>query len=112
MLRTMEAPERVVAEQVNAYNKHDLQRFVNTYADDVEVVGRDGQVIHGHAGLRQTYGPVFVSGPVRAEILGRLTCGECVVDHERAFASSRPPIELLIAYRVSAGRIVTIRMLG
>jgi uncharacterized protein (TIGR02246 family) len=52
----MEAPETVVAEQVNAYNKHDLQRFVNTYADDVDVVGRDGQVIHGHAGLRQTYG--------------------------------------------------------
>ena len=39
----MEAPEAVVAEQVNAYNEHDLERFVGTFADDVEVVGRDGR---------------------------------------------------------------------
>jgi hypothetical protein len=108
----MEAPETVVAERVNAYNAHDLERFVGTYADDVEVVGRDGRVVRGHAGLRQTYGPPFASGTVHAEILGRLTCGDWVVDHERASASSRPPIEMLVAYRVSAGRIVSVRMLG
>lgn len=108
----MEPPETVVAEQVMAYNEHDLERFVETYAKDVEVVGRDGQVVRGHTGLRQTYGPLFASGTAHADILGRLSCGEWVVDHERASASGRPSIEVLVAYRVSAGRIASVRMLG
>ncbi len=108
----MSSAETVVEEQVSAYNEHDLERFVATYADDVEIVGRDGHILRGHEALTRTYGPLFAAGDIRAEILGRLSCGEWVVDHERASASGRPSIEVLVAYKVAAGRIVTVRMLG
>jgi hypothetical protein len=110
--RLMKSPEAVVDEQVAAYNSHDLDRFVATYADDVEVVAPDGRVLRGHDALRQTYGPLFENGTVQAEIVGRLRCADWVVDHERASVSGRDPVEVLVAYRVSVGRIVSVRMLG
>lgn len=108
----MESREAVVDEQVAAYNGHDLEMFVATYADDVEVTTPDGRGLQGHYDLRQTYGPLFENGTVRAQILGRLIGGEWVVDHERVSANGRDPVEVLVAYRVSAGRIVSVRMLG
>lgn len=108
----MTEPQQVVEQQLAAYNRHDLDAFVATYAPDVRVARRDGSVLEGRAALRDTYAGQFAAGRCRAEIVGRLTEGDWVVDHEVAHGVADTPVRVLVAYRVRAGLIDRVDFLG
>lgn len=76
----------VVQAQVNAYNAHDLEAFLSTYADEAVVAkAGTGEVLtSGKPALRERYGTLFRRFPSnRARIAERRTEGErTVLDHE------------------------------
>ena len=79
-------PVDPVQRQLDAYNAHDLDRFVAQYADDIRVyrppatepalVGKQAFADH-YARNR------FTLPHLHAEVVNRMVCGTKVVDHER-----------------------------
>lgn len=105
MIGPVISPESVVERQIAAYNGHDLEAFAATYAPDVCVNRRDGSQLLGREALRKAYAGMFAEGRCRAEISGRLTEGDCVVDHEIAHGIADGPVRVLVVYRVRDGLI-------
>lgn len=108
----MTEPRDVVEQQLAAYNSHDIDAFVATYAEDVTVKRADGSRLEGRTALRDRYAGQFAKGRCRAEIVGRLTEGDWVVDHEVAHGLADEPIRVLVAYRVRDGLIDRVDFLG
>jgi uncharacterized protein (TIGR02246 family) len=106
-----------VAEQLEAYNARDLERFLACYAPDVVVEDAVGnRMMEGMEALRATYSQLFANSPtLRAEVLNRIRAGEFVIDEERASGMNLPgmPPELhaAIVYRVRDGQIAHVRLL-
>src|SRR5690349_20381240 len=78
------ATDRVQA-QVDAYNARDIDAFVAPYATDVVITdAAEHAIMQGLDSIRQEYGALFDASPdLRAEILGRVSTEDWVVDHER-----------------------------
>jgi hypothetical protein len=95
--------------QLDAYNAHDIERFLSFY--DPETVVTDlgsGRVLaQGVVAMRDLYGKLFVKVPtLRATLVARTGLGPWVVDHERLTIEGDPRAEEAIAvYEVQAGRI-------
>ncbi len=62
-------PERVVRDQVDAYNRRDLDDLLSYYAKDAMIFAPDGQVLDaGRDAMRETFSEVFARMPdLRAE---------------------------------------------
>ena len=76
----------VVQRQLEAYNEHDLERFVAEYSDTVQIFRPPvvQPAISGKAQLSEFYGSQRFSLPaLKADILNRMVLGTRVVDHER-----------------------------
>ncbi|MFE4517020.1 SgcJ/EcaC family oxidoreductase [Kitasatospora sp. NPDC056783] len=108
----MTTPETVVEDQLAAYNSHDLDAFAATYAPDVLVNRLGGDRLLGREAVREAYAGMFAKGRCRAEIVGRLTEGDWVVDHEIAHGIRDEPLRVLVAYRVRDGLIDRVDFLG
>ncbi|MFE2721510.1 nuclear transport factor 2 family protein [Kitasatospora sp. NPDC059327] len=108
----MTEPRDVVERQLAAYNSHDIDAFVATYAEDVRVQRADGGLLRGRTALRERYAGQFAEGRCRAEIVGRLTEGDWVVDREIAHGLADEPVRVLVAYRVRDGLIDRVDFLG
>lgn len=80
------AAERVVQQQYDAYNRHDLDAFVAAHAPDVRMYRYpDSLVIEGRDALRERFGKLFASAPqVHANVDARMTHGDMVVWKETA----------------------------
>ncbi|MYQ86796.1 DUF4440 domain-containing protein [Streptomyces sp. SID4936] len=105
-------PETIVERQLAAYNSHDLEAFAATYASDVCINRRGGDRLLGRDAVREAYADMFAKGRCRAEIVGRLTEGDWVVDHEIAHGIADDPLRVLVAYRVRDGLIDHVDFLG
>lgn len=108
----MNEPSTIVERQLDAYNTHDLEAFVNTYAADVRIDRRDGSQIIGREALRDAYADQFSAGRCRAEIAARMAEGDWVIDHEMAHGLADEPIRVLVAYRVRGGLIDRVHFFG
>ena len=110
-----EKPEDVVQRQLEAYNAHDLEGFVATYGDAVQVflMPNSDPVISGKAALAGHYGSkVFTLTGHRAEILGRIAVGSNVIDHERVYGLRPEPFDAVAVYDVRDGLIQTVWLYG
>jgi uncharacterized protein (TIGR02246 family) len=106
----------VVQTQLDAYNKQDLEAFVNTYANDVVVTAGGKVVVQGKEALRERYQKLFAKYPRNhAEIAERRAEGEnVVVDHEIITGRSpdKPdPWDVgWVRYEVANGLIKTVQL--
>jgi uncharacterized protein (TIGR02246 family) len=106
-----------VQEQVEAFNAHDLDRFLACYAPDVVIEDGAGNVMmQGHDGMRRFYEPVFAQSPhLHADIVTRIRVGAYVIDEERGTglnAEGFPPeMHAVVIYRVEGDKIVHARAL-
>lgn len=103
-VRVTDGVARPVEGQLEAYNAHDLERFLSFYAPDVrlDAIGPDStKVVRGKDAMRQAYA-FLKDAPAgfRAEIVGRTTAGRYVIDHERIVAPGRPVRTALAIYQV------------
>lgn len=78
--------EKIVQTQFDAYNKQDIETFVATYADDVEIFefGQEKPYLVGKEELRKSYASFFKTNPTnRATLLERIIQGNYVIDNEK-----------------------------
>jgi hypothetical protein len=102
-------PEAVVQRQLEAYNAHDLDALLATYAEDAQHFEHPATLLaSGSAQLRERFAARFQETGLHARLLHRMVAGSVVVDREevtRAFPEGPGKVELLAIYEVQAGRI-------
>ena len=104
-------PADPVQRQLDAYNAHDLQRFVAEYSDDVQVFAPPATepVLSGKAAFAAHYASKRFSLPgLHATVVARMVSGNTVVDHERVVGLKDEVVEAIAVYRVDGGRIMTV----
>lgn len=95
-----------VQEQLDAYNAHDLGRFVACFAPDATFRAADGGEIRGHAAIRERYGPVFATARPHCTLVARMRTGPWTIDEELvAFDGGTRHKRALLAHRVTDGLI-------
>ncbi|RMC97834.1 steroid delta-isomerase [Aquitalea palustris] len=103
------SPEEVVQQQLDAYNAHDLDAWLATYAADACQYQHPATLLaRGHAEIRQRAIARFAEPDLHARLLRRQVLGQVVIDHEmvrRNFAEGPGQIELLCLYAVEEGKI-------
>lgn len=110
----MDRAERIVQDQVDAYNARDLQRFLSFFAEDATVHAYpDHLVATGKAQIAGRYARRFDASPqLHARILSRMVMPPYVVDHE--WVTGLPDgatVTAIVIYEVRGDRIVAMRAL-
>jgi len=101
-------PAAVVQRQLEAYNAHDVEAFVATYSEDVELweLGPEPRLIaKGREALRREYAGFFAGARPQAEVASRRVVGPYVVDDERVVTADGRLVEAAATYLVEKGRI-------
>lgn len=98
--------EAIVQRQLDAYNAHDLDGFLATYAPDAELFDLPGAATpttSGHDEMRGIYGGIFAQLPdLRCDIANRIVSGAYVVDHEICTTgiAGEPEMRAIAIYQV------------
>ncbi|GLQ88386.1 nuclear transport factor 2 family protein [Dyella flagellata] len=103
-------PVKVVQEQLDAYNAHNIDAFAACYADNATIHDLSGKrpVITGIAALKTTYAFLAkVPKDYHVEIVQRTATGPTVVDHERVIGlpAGKGQPEAIAVYEVRDGKI-------
>ncbi len=106
-----ETAHAVVTEQVAAFNTHDLERFLATYAQDVVVVGVTPEPIVGKDALRAFYAPRLAGADVHCTIDASVTYGERWVVAREIVSTSTGSGETIATFEVLDGVITRASML-
>jgi len=104
----MNSPEALAQHQLDAYNAHDLERFLHAYSEEVEVFRPPAAepALRGKAAFAEFYATQRFNRPaLHAELLNRMVIGNKVIDHERIHGIADQPVEMAIAFEVLDGLI-------
>ena len=103
---TVSEPEKIVQEQLEAYNRHDVDAFLKTYSSEIKLYEfPDKELSSGLDAMRKTYGKLFEQQPDReAKIAKRIVQGDFVIDHEEVSGGGRK-FTAVAVYRVKDGKI-------
>ncbi|WP_099189615.1 nuclear transport factor 2 family protein [Tepidibacter mesophilus] len=76
--------EKIVQNQLDFYNAHNLEGFISTYSDDITIYNLiDNTVmLKGKETLKEKYYERFEVLKVHAELVNRIVIGNKVIDHE------------------------------
>ena len=101
-----ETPLALVQRQLNAYNAHNLEAFLEPYADDVELYGFPGTVIcKGKEEMRKQYQFLNTTPTLHCEIKSRIIQGDIIIDKESVAGFGSQPIEATAIYHIEKGKI-------
>src|SRR3712207_2182465 len=83
-----------VQEQVDAFNAHDVERFVAAYDPDIVIEDGAGKVMmRGHDAMCAFYGPGFAQSPnLQVRIAYRIRAGEYGIDEEYVTGANAPVV--------------------
>lgn len=105
-------PEATVQAQLDAYNAHDIDAFLATYADDAQLFEHPAKLLaSGLAQLRERYTARFKEPNLHAVIPKRIVMGNVVIDHEkivRTFPEGPGTSEAVAIYEVQGGKIARV----
>ena len=107
----MTGPEGPVRRQLDAYNDHDVERFIAEYTDDVTVYRPPSTepVLSGKNAFAEHYAKNrFTLPDLHAKIVNRMIVGNRVVDHEHIVGLPDGPREAIAVYEVVGDRIRTV----
>ena len=103
------SPAAVVQRQLDAYNAHDLEGFLATYAPDARQFEHPGTLLcEGRERIRERMAPRFQDPRLHARLIQRAVMGNLVIDHEdisRTFPEGPGRVELVAIYEVRDGLI-------
>lgn len=108
-------PAAFAQRQLDAYNAHDLDRFVAQYTDDVTVfrLPATEPVLVGKAAFAEHYRKNRFNLPrLHAELVNRMVFGNKVIDHERVTGMSDAPSEVAAIYEVTPAGICRVWFVG
>lgn len=105
----------VVAQQLEAYNRHDLDAFMACYSPDALIEdGRSGVIASDLASIRSRYARRFADNPdLRSTLLNRIEVGAYVIDDEflTGFADGSEQ-HVVLVYRIENDLIASVRFLS
>jgi hypothetical protein len=106
------AAESVVQAQLNAYNARDIDAFLATYSEDIEVYDFPATLrFKGKAAMRARYTPVFGDPTLHATISKRIAMDNTIVDHEQVrlrFRDGPGTLTAIAIYEVRDGKIAKV----
>ena len=103
-----ESPESIVQKQVEFYNKHDLEGFISTYHEDIELFNFNDSslIIKGKSNLPNRYKERFEVQKAHAVIVNRMIVGNKVIDNEHVkFVNSDDILKVVAIYQIEDGLI-------
>lgn len=107
--------ERIVQEQVDAFNNRDIDRFLSYYIQGIKILDGDGKpFMTGHEEMRQFYGKLFEQSPtLHVVIKNRIIVNQYIVDEElvsgvnlQGFPSE---IHAAVIYQIADGKIARVQ---
>jgi imidazolonepropionase-like amidohydrolase len=102
----MATPELLAQQQLNAYNAHDLEAFLEPYAEDVEIYTFPDQLrFKGKAEMRKNYEFITKTTELYCRLLNRIVQGNSVIDHEEIHGRGAQPVYAIAIYKVANGKI-------
>ena len=106
------AAESVVQTQLNAYNARDIDAFLTTYSDDVEVYDFPDRLrFKGKPAMRARYTRVFGDQSLHATVSKRIAMDNTVIDHEHVrllFPDGPGTLNAVAIYDVREGKIAKV----
>ncbi len=105
-------PEKIVQEQLDAYNARDIDGFLNTYTEDVQLFNFPQEKrSQGQAEMRNNYARFFESTPdLHCEIKNRMVIGNKVIDEEFITANGKN-FSAVAIYEVENDKIAKVTFL-
>lgn len=106
------SPEVVVQAQLDAYNRKDLEAFMDTYSDDIKLYTFPDQLSVGNREqMWKDYKGYFDRTPdLHAKLVNRMVLGNKVIDQEEVTANGRT-FEAVAIYEVRNGKIYKVTFL-
>jgi imidazolonepropionase-like amidohydrolase len=99
------SPEALVQQQLDAYNAHNLEAFLSTYSDSVEVfILPHKRVCYGKDQMRKVYDFLNHSPNLHCQILNRIVQGNYIIDQEHITGIAEV-IDGTVIYEVKEGKI-------
>jgi imidazolonepropionase-like amidohydrolase len=104
-----ESPEMLVQRQLNAYNARNLDAFLDTYDDNVELYNfPDSLIGKGKEKMRPMYEGMFNKVKnLHCQIVDRIKLGNTIIDHERV-RFNKQIVDAVAIYEVKNGKIVKV----
>ncbi len=104
--------ETVVQQQLDAYNARDIDAFMETYAENIQLFNFPNQLIaQGKGPMEAQYKGFFESTPdLHCEIKNRIVIGNKVIDEEYVTVNGTQ-ISAVAIYEVENGKIVKVTFL-
>ena len=101
--------EAVVQSQLDAYNAHDLDALMATYADDAQQFEHPDKLLaSGAVQIRERFATRFKEPNLHAHLVKRIVVGSVVIDQEvvtRTFPEGVGQLELVAIYEVKNDKI-------
>ena len=99
-------PELLAQRQLNAYNAHDLEAFLEPYADDVEIYSFPNKLdTKGKEQMRKRYSFLQRSPNLYCKLLNRMVQGNMVIDHEELWGIPGAPFYGIAIYIIENNKI-------
>jgi len=104
-----ETPEMLIQRQLVAYNARNIDAFLDTYSDDIELYNfPDSLISKGKEKMKIVYGDKFKNlDYLHCEIVDRIKLNNTVIDHERVKFNDKVLTAVAI-YDVKDGKIVKV----
>lgn len=106
--------EQLAQQQLDAYNKRDIEAFLAPYADSVAVYMYPNQLMYkGKETMRQQYAGMFANTPdLFCKLQNRMVLANTVIDHELVtFDKLQPPMQAIAVYTINSDKIVAVRFI-
>jgi imidazolonepropionase-like amidohydrolase len=102
----IESPEAVVQRQLNAYNARNIDAFLDTYSDDIEIYNFPAELLmKGKEKMRERYSSLFSNVTnLYCDLTNRIIKGNIVIDHEKVRVGERQ-LQAIAVYEVANGKI-------
>ncbi|WP_299157211.1 nuclear transport factor 2 family protein [uncultured Tenacibaculum sp.] len=109
-LVTEVSPRVLAQEQLDGYNKRDIEAFLKPYAKNVKVYTYPNKLNYeGIDEMRKRYAPVFVkTKDLHCKILNRIVKGNVVIDEELVTANGNK-FKAVAIYEITNGKISTVK---
>ncbi len=112
----MKTVETVVQENLESYNRRDIEAYMSSFSKDIELYAFHGTkpLIIGWDDFRAFYDKLFRDSPeLHSTVLKRIVFGNTVMDHERITGRQgmTEAFEIVMIYEVTEEKIVRMTIL-
>lgn len=108
----VKTPLDIVQARMDAYNKHDIHAFLNTYSENIQIFTYPDSPLGktGKSHIASIFEPMFKEAAVKVKIHNQITQGNYVINHETVIYKDKGTKYVSI-YEVVNEKIVSVRFI-